>query len=77
MKIKIFLYSLTLSLGIIACSERTQEEITTNEYQDKSTLSQTMKGKGSVSFTFKLGRVSKNCKGLGVCELSALGVTIV
>lgn len=33
--------------------------------------------KASVSFTFRLGRVSKNCGGFGVCELSALGVTIV
>ena len=77
MKIKIFLCSLALSFGIIACSERAQEEITTNKYQEKSTLSQTMKGKGSVSFTFRLGRASKNCAGFGICELSALGVTIV
>lgn len=33
--------------------------------------------KVDISFTFRLGRASKNCAGFGVCELSALGVTIV
>jgi len=79
MKIKIFVSALALSLGIVACAERTAEEevqISKNNFQKESTMSQSMK-KSSISFTFRLGRVSKNCGGFGVCELSALGVTIV
>ena len=56
--------------------ETATEEITINKLQKESAMSSNMK-KSSISFTFRLGRVSKNCGGFGVCELSALGVTIV
>ncbi|RZJ48744.1 MAG: hypothetical protein EOO44_19970 [Flavobacterium sp.] len=77
MKIKIFLSTLAFSLVMVACSERTEGEITANNYQANSAQSLSKVDKASVSFTFRLGRVSKNCGGFGVCELSALGVTIV
>lgn len=72
----VLLCSLAISLGMIACNERTEEHITTKNLQKENFMSESMK-KASVSFTFRLGRVSKNCGGFGVCELSALGVTIV
>lgn len=40
MKINFFLCSLALSFGIIACSERAQEEITTNKYHFDPTIGQ-------------------------------------
>ena len=81
MKIKFFLCTLALSLATIACSERTDADevgMSTNTYQKEKikSQSQNMK-KSSISFTFRSGRASKNCAGFGVCELSALGVTIV
>ena len=81
MKIKFFLCTLALSLATIACSERTDADevgMSTNTYQKEKikSQSQNMK-KSSISFTFRSGRASKNCAGFGVCEMSALGVTIV
>ena len=76
MKNKILISSLAFSLVLASCNERVADEIPTNKLQKESVMSHSMK-KGSVSFTFRLGRVSKNCAGLGICELSALGVTIV
>lgn len=81
MKIKFYVCTLAMSLATIACSERTVEEevvMSQNNYQKENIKSQseTMK-KASISFTFRLGRASKNCAGFGVCELSALGVSIV
>lgn len=77
MKIKIFLSMFALSLGMIACSDRVEGEMTTSNHQEKNAPSLNKIDKGSISFTFRLGRVSRDCGGFGVCELSAVGVTIV
>lgn len=77
MKFKIFLSALTLSLAMVACSERNDEGTPIKQQQENKQSSNVKKLNGNVSFSFRLGRVSKRCAGFGICELSALGVTIV
>lgn len=74
-KIMIFI---AMSFAMIGCSERglnEEPELIINNSYENSILS--AKGGGNVSFTFRLGRVSKNCAGWGICELKAFGAQIV
>lgn len=68
-----------MSLALIAssCSDRSESEITDNIVNSTKNNVSSKKPTPVASFAFDLGRKSNNCKGRGICELAAFGISIV
>lgn len=78
MKKQILLGAFAIFLSTVSCSEREEVAATSSSVNqvENTLVSRNPDGAGA-SFTFRLGRASKNCAGWGICELSAAGIVIV